>query len=120
MISLSPIQANDAISKKVKNIFKNEQLFTDTNLQGVSAYGYTTNTTFEEALKKLKTSLGTEWKEDQTGKEQAKEILKKSGQELNGMVMFTNKTHMISITHMNLKLEGNKYLLQITINSLKK
>ena len=120
IFSVIPLHANENITEQVKNIFKNEKLFTNTNLKEVSIYGYTTNINYETALKKLKTSLGSKWKEDSSAEEQTKKILKESGQEMNGMTMFTNNDQMISITHMNLELEGNKFLLQITIHSKKK
>ena len=109
------VNANEVIAQKIKDVYKSEKLFTNTNMENMSMYGYSTDMEFKTALEKLKNTLGASWEQQKMDPAQKELIFKKSGQKFNGMEIFNKGEKMISITHLNMPMEGRKYLLQLSI-----
>jgi len=125
LIITSTLNAKDISTNDIKQLFQGEKVFMETNMEQMRNVSFSTNSEFHDAKAKLKAFLGNNWEEQKMDKKVKQEVdngLASSGQKFNGMIIFNKKdqpTNMITISHMNMKMEGKKYLLQIMIMNSK-
>ena len=120
VLSFTNLNANEKTVKHITDLYKSEKLFMNTNMDDMKIYAYSTNMDYKTALNKLKKSLDSSWEQQDIDPEQKKKAFGQTKKQINGMDIFSKDHQMISITHMNMEMEGKKFFLQITINTIKK